>query len=160
MYYPVFLQSPTQDDSGIFTSTACTEFPPDNGANVVNRQQCLSTAVSNHPKCCIATAVSPTCPTNNSTCRQTDDGGSGVPSSEQNLEENSEEGEGSSETATLVPQTTNVTCGVIQRRVFDVSSLSGSVNHAVCPIHPKLDVCMLVCTFQPGPGPFPSSFSV
>lgn len=120
---------------------------------MVNRQQCPSTVVSKHPECCIATAVSPTCPADNSTCHQdrqqsqTDDGGSGVPSSEQNLEESSEEGEGSSETATLMPQTTNITYGVIQRKVFDVSSLSGSVNHAVCPIRPKLDVCMLVRMF-------------
>ena len=128
----------------------CAEFPPDSGANVVNRQQCPGTVVSEHPKCCIMTAVSPNCPVNNSTCHQeqlqsrTDD--SGVPSSEQNLEGSNEEGEGSSETAKLIPQAANVPCGVVQRRVFDVSSLSGSANQAVCPIRPKLDVCMLVCS--------------
>ena len=119
---------------------------------MVNRQLCPSTAASKDPECCITTgtAVSPTCSADSSACHQdqqqsqTGDGGSGVPSSEQNLEESSEEGEGSSEIAKLVPQTTNVPCGLIQRRVFDVSSLSGGVNHAVCPIRPKLDVCMLV----------------
>jgi hypothetical protein len=82
---------------------------------------------------------------------QTSDGdgsttGCGVPPcSEQNLEKSNEEGEeeeegGSSEVAKLAAaQSANF--GVIPRRVFDVS---GSVNRAVCPIRPKLDVCMLV----------------
>ena len=148
----LFLQSPTQNDSqGIFPSTVCTEFPPESGANVVNRQQYPDTGISEHPvpECCVVTAVLPCCPDNNSTCHQeqlqsqTDDGGNSVPSLEQNLEGSSEEGERSSETAKLVPQATNVPCGVIQRQLFDVS---GSVNQAVCPIRPKLDVCMLVCS--------------
>ena len=75
-----------------------------------------------------------------------DDGGDSTggvpPSAERNLEGSSEE-EGLSETTKLMaPQSaTNVPFGVVQRRVFDVS---GSVNRAVCPIRPKLDVCMLV----------------
>lgn len=75
-----------------------------------------------------------------------DDGGDSTggipPSAERNLEGSSEE-EGLSETTKLtVPQSAaNVPFGVVQRRVFEVS---GSVNRAVCPIRPKLDVCMLV----------------
>ena len=91
------------------------------------------------------TAVTPSCPVNNSTClireqqqSQADDRSS-VTNSERNLEE------GSSGVAELVPNTTEVLCEVVQRRIFDVSSLSGSVNQAVCPIRPKLDVCLLVC---------------
>ena len=72
-----------------------------------------------------------------------DDSTGGVPlSAERNLEGSSEE-EGLSETTKLMaPQSAaNVPFGVVQRRVFDVS---GSINRAVCPIRPKLDVCMLV----------------
>ena len=147
----------------------CTEFPPNSGADVVNkRQQCPSTAASSHPaaECSSAPAISPTtstsCPVNNSSiCHReqeqcqtadVDDGGSGrAPSSEWNLEEDSEEGDQRSSEIVqceLAPQSTaDVSCGGVihQRRVFDVASLSGGVNRAVCPIRPKLDVCMLVC---------------
>lgn len=51
----------------------------------------------------------------------------------------------SSEMARLIPSSTVVPCRVIERRVFDVSSLSGSINQDVCPIRPNLDVCLLVC---------------
>ena len=146
----------------------CTEFPPNSGADVVNkRQQCPSTAASSHPaaECSSAPAISPTtstCPANNSsTCHReqeqcqtadVDDGGSGrAPSSERNLDEDSEGGDQRSSEMVqreLAPQSTaDVSCGGVihQRRVFDVASLSGGVDRAVCPIRPKLDVCMLVC---------------
>ena len=162
----LFLQSPPRADSGTPTGTCtvCTDFPPaDSGAK--NRQQCPCTAVASpkHPTattaehCITAAAISPatTCPASNGIMphhqsqqhnQQTSDDDGGVPSSERNLEGSSEEGEGeegSSETAKLMaPQsTTNVPNGVVQRRVFDVS---GSANRAVCPIRPKLDICMLV----------------
>lgn len=155
-------------------STVCTDFPPaDSGAinKMENRQQCpcTSTASSNHTTantaehCITAAAISPTTTyqaTNNGimSCHQSQqhnqqtsddaDGGDSTtsvpPSAEQNLEGSSEEGEeGLSETPKLMaPQSaTNVPFGVVQRRVFNVSS---SVNRAVCPIRPKLDVCMLV----------------
>ncbi len=131
-------------------------------------------ATATAAECCITStgtaAVPPppittTCPLNNGTMpshqnqqhnlNQTSNGdgdGCGVPpSSDQSLGKSSAEGEeeeeeeeeeegGSSEMAKLAaPQ--NATYGVIPRRVFDVS---GSVNRAVCPIRPKLDVCMLV----------------
>ena len=155
----LFLQPPTLDDSGrTLTSTVCTEFPPDGGANVVNTQQCPSAAASKHPftECSVAAAVSPpTCPANINTCHQDQQqchiiidsshgARSGLPCSEQSIEETGDQG--SSETARVVPQgAPSIPCCVVQRRAFHVASLSGGANHAVCPIRPKMDVCMLVC---------------
>lgn len=147
------------DDSGIFTGTICDEFPPGRGStDSKNKNQTLpNIVVSNHRDCCTASSPAPTaCPTIDYSCHK---GHTYTPSHcpvegedrevaglDSDCKESDEYGEGPlPEREKLLPSAVDTSCSVVQqRKVFDVPSLSGSVNHAVCPIRPKMDVCLLV----------------
>ena len=147
-----------EDDSMNYSSTACSEFPPRDCANSKNSQHRLNMVVSEHPERDIgmATSATPTYCVENDACfrephqSRNDNSRSSAPHLMEELEDTEAEGEGSSEMARLLPPSpppvANDSCEVItvQRRVFDVSSLPGSIHRAVCPIRPKLDVCLLV----------------
>ena len=109
-----------------------------------------SIVVSNEPECCLVSPSTTACSTDDCVCHeeQSHDRSESASSTsnrgQSNKERVEDDVEEMSERGKLLAPVSEAVC--VQRKLFDVSSLPGSVNQAdICPIRPKPDVCLVVC---------------